>query len=496
MTKPSFTYFSRVFGCQMNVADVDDLSARLAAYGGSEVSRPDEADLILINTCTVRQKAEDKAMSFIGGLKHLAVPAGRPGGRIASLLPAAAGQVATAEVETEAVSEAAAALEDLRSLAPRRKPFVVAMGCVIPKSRKHIEDTFPHVDLLVNYSDPDIVMAELLDRFPPLAGRVIEDSYPPLMEGGRCLPSFVTAIRGCNHRCSFCVVPWARGPQRDVPLGEILAQAQQYEAAGAPDITVLGQSIMAYGKASPQPHPDFTDLMEALLEQTSFRWVSFLTSLACDMNERVIERVIANPRVTPLLHLPVQSGSDKVLGEMRRQYDTAQFRRMVKLAREARPDLYLTTDLLVGFPTETEEDFQQTLDFAAEIGFDDAFMFAYSPRPGTHSVRVYPDVLPRAEKVRRLSTLIAQQRAQSAERSRRYLGQELEVIIEQRDDNGVIARTAFNKPVHLPGSAFEPGQFSRVRITGVKVSAFEGLESEGDTCSPVGTSGRQEVAGG
>lgn len=516
MQSGRFTFFSRVFGCQMNVADVDDLSARLSAHGGTEVSSADAADLILINTCTVRQKAEDKAMSFIGGLKHLG---GRPGSRLAALAgsdlvsvrgqeshlgagqsprPGSQAGADTAAPQQDSLSsqpgsDTAAPLQDLLSLAPRRKPFVVAMGCVVPKSRKHIEDTFPHVDLLVNYSDPDIVMAELLDKFPPLAGRLIEDSYPPLLESGRCLPSFVTAIRGCNHRCSFCVVPWARGPQRDVPLGEILAQAQQYEAAGAPDITILGQSIMAYGKASPQPHPDFTDLMEALLENTGFRWISFLTSLACDMNERVIERVLANPRITPLLHLPVQSGSDKVLGEMRRQYDTAQFRRMVKLAREARPDLYLTTDLLVGFPTETEEDFQQTLDFAAEIGFDDAFMFAYSPRPGTHSIRVYPDVLPRQEKVRRLTALIAQQRAQSAERSRRYLGQELEVIIEQNDDSAVVGRTAFNKPVHLPASRLAPGSFSRVRIDAVKVSAFEGVEV--DAVHGEGQSIRREEVG-
>jgi tRNA-2-methylthio-N6-dimethylallyladenosine synthase len=272
------------------------------------------------------------------------------------------------------------------------------------------------------------------------------------------------------------VVPWARGPQRDVPLDEILAQARQYEAAGAPDITVLGQSIMAYGKASAQPHPDFTQLMLALLEGTSFRWISFLTSLACDMTEEVVEKVIANPRITPLLHLPVQSGSDKVLAEMRRQYDTAQFRRMVQLARQARPDLYLTTDLLVGFPTETERDFEETLAFAAEIGFDDAFMFAYSPRPGTHSIRTYPDELPRAEKVRRLSTLIAQQREQSAQRSRRYLGSELEVIIEQITEDGAVARTAFNKPVYLPATVMKPGQFSRALIENVKVSAFEGRE--------------------
>jgi tRNA-2-methylthio-N6-dimethylallyladenosine synthase len=354
------------------------------------------------------------------------------------------------------------------------------MGCAVPKARKHIESTFPHIDLVVNYSDPDLVFAELIDKFPPLAGRLIDDSYPPLMDGGRALPSFVTAIRGCNHRCSFCVVPWARGPQRDVPLAEIVAQAQEYEKAGAPDITILGQSIMAYGKASPQPHPNFVDMMEAVLSGTGFPWVSFLTSLACDFTPETASRVIAHPRVTPLLHLPVQSGSDKVLGEMRRRYDTATFRDCVRMAREARPDLYLTTDLLVGFPTETHEDYEETLAFAEEIGFDDAYMFAYSPRPGTHSVRVYEDSIPRQEKVARLSRLIAQQRAQSAERSKRYIGQTLPVIIEQQDSEGVIARTAFNKPVRLASARTPVGQYSKVRITGVRVSAFTGEELGSD----------------
>jgi tRNA-2-methylthio-N6-dimethylallyladenosine synthase len=458
-----FTYYTRVFGCQMNVADVDDITARLALHGGVPVENPEEADLVLVNTCTVRQKAEDKAMSFFGNLKH--VGGTRVLGRHGFGFDNPVGSNVAVAVET-----------DIDPRQTGKKPFIVAMGCVVPKSRKHIEQTFPHVDLLVNYSDPDIVLAELIDRFPPLAGRTIEDSFPPMLHGDRALPSFVTAIRGCNHRCSFCVVPWSRGPQRDVPLETVVAQALEYQKAGAPDITVLGQSIMAYGKASGPGHPDFTDLMTALLEQTEFRWISYLTSLACDMTERVCEQVLANPRITPLLHLPVQSGSDKVLEEMRRQYDTDQYRRMVAKARRERPDLYLTTDLLVGFPTETDEDFEQTMAFAEEIGFDDAFMFAYSPRPGTHSVRTYPDRLNREQKIARLSKLIAAQRAQSAERSKRYLGQELEVIIEQSNAEGIVARTAFNKPVHLADARTPVGEFARVRITGVRVSAFTGEE--------------------
>ena len=447
----------------MNVADVDDITARLNLHGGTRVDSPEEADLVLVNTCTVRQKAEDKAMSFFGNLKHVGVPA--PVG-------AAAGtQLAVSHSPVSFTTDAVSGIP-----ATGKKPFIVAMGCVVPKARGFIAEKFPHVDLLVNYSDPDIVLAELIDRFPPLAGRAIEDSFPPMMHSDRALPSFITAIRGCNHRCSFCVVPWSRGPQRDVPLETVVAQALEYQKAGAPDITVLGQSIMAYGKASGPEHPDFTDLMTALLRETEFRWITYLTSLACDMTDRVCEQVIANPRITPLLHLPVQSGSDKVLEEMRRQYDTDQYRRMVAKARSERPDLYLTTDLLVGFPTETDEDFEQTLQLVEEIGFDDAFMFAYSPRPGTHSVRTFPDRLNREQKIARLSKLITMQRAQSAERSKRYIGQELEVIIEQRNGEGTVARTAFNKPVHLAGSRAPIGQFARVKVTGVRVSAFVGEE--------------------
>jgi tRNA-2-methylthio-N6-dimethylallyladenosine synthase len=452
----------------MNVADVDDITARLDLHGGMRVETPEAADLVLVNTCTVRQKAEDKAMSFFGNLKHVNGGVGRR-----ARLGGDSGAVAIA-AHPGAVPSIFASTET--QLTEEKKPFIVAMGCVVPKSRGFIAEKFPHVDLLVNYSDPDIVLAELIDRFPPLAGRTIEDSFPPLMHTDRALPSFVTAIRGCNHRCSFCVVPWSRGPQRDVPLETVVAQAREYQKADAPDITILGQSIMAYGKASGPEHPDFTDLMCALLRETDFRWITYLTSLACDMTDRVCEEVIANPRITPLLHLPVQSGSDKVLDEMRRQYDTDQYRRMVAKARKERPDLYLTTDLLVGFPTETDEDFEQTLALVEEIGFDDAFMFAYSPRSGTHSVRTYPDKLNREQKIARLSKVITLQRAQSAERSKRYIGQELEVIIEQRSGEGTVARTAFNKPVHLAGSRAPIGQFARVRITGVRVSAFVGEE--------------------
>jgi tRNA-2-methylthio-N6-dimethylallyladenosine synthase len=419
----------------MNVADAAELAAQLDARGGHAVDSPEQAGLILINTCTVRQKAEDKALSFFGGLK--ALKHGRPRG---------AG------------------------------PLIVAMGCVIPKRKAEIQRQFPFVDVLLDYSDPELVLAELARCFPPLAAMPALEAPPPAVNPELCRASFVTAIRGCNHRCSYCVVPSARGPQRDTPLGDIVAQAQALEAAGAADMTVLGQNILAYGRTSGPGAPGFCELMEALLARTGFRWLSFLTSLPADLTAEVCQRVLAQPRVAPLLHLPVQSGSAKVLGEMRRGYTVEHYRRVVELARQARPDLYLTTDLLVGFPTETERDFEETLALVRDVGFDDAFMFAYSPRPGTPASLELEDRLPRPEKLERLKQLIAVQRELGAVRNRRYLGQELEVIIEQRAPEQTTARTAFNKPVYLAACRQRVGGFTHVRINAVRTSSFYGEE--------------------
>lgn len=430
----SFTYFTRTFGCQMNVADLADITLRLRGLGGSEVAQPAQASLVLVNTCTVRQKAEDKAYSYFASLKQLK----RNGA-----------------------------------------PFIVAMGCLVPGSGSRIAQLNPHVDLLLDHSDPELVLDELLMHFPPLSGAHPGEFTSPLMDNGVCKHHFITAIRGCHHGCSFCVVPVARGPQRDVPLKRIIEQAQAFEEAGLPDITLLGQNILAYGQASKPGHPRFIELIETLLKETSFRWTTFLTSLPCDLTDEICERVIAHPRVTPLLHLPVQSGSDKVLGEMRRQHDVAHFQRIVAKARACRPDLFLTTDLLVGFPTETEADYQATLELIEEIGFNDAFMFAYSERPGTHSAQHYPDTLSREQKIARLTRLIARQREIAATVNQRYTGAVLPVIIEKADEQGVIARTAFNKPVKLAATSTPVGQYSQVRIDSVKVSSFTGVEVDG-----------------
>lgn len=420
----------------MNLADADDISARLAAYGGTSVDSPQQADLVLVNTCTVRKKAEDKALSYFGLLKQNAASNGR-------------------------------------------NPYVVAMGCVMPKGGRQLKNMHRNIDLVINYSDPDIVLAELTANYPPLANASEADSFLPLAGNQSSQLTFVTAIRGCNHRCSFCIVPWARGPQRDVPIERIVAEAQAHEQAGAPDICILGQSIMAYGKTSGDSSPRFIEMMKAVLDSTNFPWVTFLTSLAVDLTAQICDEVIAHPRITPLLHLPIQSGSDKVLADMRRGHTTDQYRKLVAKAREVRPGLYLTTDLLVGFPTETDADFQQTLDFVQEIGFDDAFMFAYSERPGTHSARKHPDVLSRPEKIERLTKLIEMQRNIGRERNQRYVGQTLDVLIETAANGSATGRTAFNKPVKLPMCACTPGKIVKAKILFAKGTTFTGELSGG-----------------
>jgi tRNA-2-methylthio-N6-dimethylallyladenosine synthase len=419
----------------MNVADLSDIGARLRALGGIEADSPAAADLVLVNTCTVRQKAEDKALSYFGALRQA-----KRGGR----------------------------------------PYIVGMGCLVPGAGGRIAQLNPHLDLLIDHSDPRMVIGELLAHFPLLSGIDVDGVPGPLLNATSAKLNFITAIRGCQHGCSFCVVPLARGPQRDVPLPRIVEQAQAYQAAGAPDITVLGQNVLAYGKASGSGHPGFVELMETLLAETEFPWITFLTSLACDLTDEICERIVAHPRITPLLHLPVQSGSDKVLADMLRGHDVAQYKRMVAKARACRPDLFLTTDLLVGFPTEAEGDFEATLGLVEEVGFNDAFMFAYSPRPGTQSALRCPDVWTREQKIARLTRLIAWQRALAAQLNRKYLGQVLPVIIEQADEAGVVARTAFNKPVRLRHARTPMGRFSQVRITGVRVSSFDGEEAPGE----------------
>jgi len=467
-----FAFALRTFGCQMNVADDDALARELAARGGVQVSDANLADLIIVNTCVVRQKAEDKAFSFVGALKQLAE-----------------GEPLAQPVRLNAPKLTAQGEPPPRT---RARPAVVVVGCLVPKSGAELRRKFGFVDAVAATSEPSEVIAAI-EAVMPLPPPDASAAPAGLVRTSEALPESCTAAaggdgvalstrqsglitvqRGCSHGCSFCIVPSVRGPEASVPVERIVDEVNFYHARGFNEVTLLGQNILSYG-SDWGFSPDFVEMMEAVLAQTEVPWVSFLTSQPHDMSEEIVRRVIAHPRVTPLLHLPVQAGSNAVLARMRRGYSVEAYERWVERVRAARPDVFLTTDFICGFPGETEEDFAQTLALVERVRFNDAFMFAYSPREGTAAAKLDGEV-PVAERKRRLNELIALQRRIAQEANAKYAGLTLDAIVEQAGGQRAVARTAFNKPVVLPRTRRAPGEFTRVRITEVVVSSFKGEE--------------------
>jgi tRNA-2-methylthio-N6-dimethylallyladenosine synthase len=469
-----FAFALRTFGCQMNVADDDALARELAARGGVQVSDANAADLIIVNTCVVRKKAEDKAFSFVGALRPLTE--GRPTAQPVNLN--APKLTAQGDVPSRM----------------RERPAIVVVGCLVPKSGAELTRKFGFVDAVAATSEPSEVIAAI-EAVMPLPPRNENAAQARLEHVGEALPEsctaaagddsvalstrqsgLVTVQRGCSHGCSFCIVPSVRGPEASVPVERIVDEVNFYHARGFNEVTLLGQNILSYG-SDRGFSPDFVEMMEAVLAQTEVPWVSFLTSQPHDMSDEIVRRVIAHPRVTPLLHLPVQAGSDAVLQRMRRGYTVAEYERWVEKARAARPDVFLTTDFICGFPGETDGDFARTLALVERVRFNDAFMFAYSPREGTAAAELDGEVL-LAERKRRLNELIALQRRIAQEVNAKYVEQVLDAIVEEAGAQRAVARTAFNKPVVLPRTHRASGEFTQVRVTEVVVSSFKGEEVE------------------
>jgi len=489
-----FTFAMKTFGCQMNVADSDEIARHLAMRGGIQVTQPEIADIVIVNTCVVREKAEQKAYSFIGALKPLKLKTGQ------------SAKVTLDEPKVRPLCGQADLQREDAHKTTKDGVIIAVIGCLVPKSADFVREKFPYVDVLVGTSEPSVVLAELEKafEFPIFKGayeltvleevrgaRALEsctesaignanalddapslEGFPSLMDVSRS--ALVTVIRGCNHVCSFCIVPKVRGRETSVPIREVVRQVKAYREAGFNEVTLLGQNILSYG-SDYKFDPNFVDLVDAVLAQTDVPWLSYLTSHPYDLTDEIIEKVVANPRVTPLLHLPVQAGSDRILGLMRRKYTVKEYLEKVDKARQARPDLFLTTDIIVGFPGETREEFEETLRLVEKVRFNDAFMFAFSPRKGTLAAK-YDDPQSRQEKKLWLNELIHLQREISQEVNRKYLGQVLPAVLEVKRENFAIARTAFNKPVELAFSAKNVGEFTTVRIDEVNVSSFKGVE--------------------
>ena len=416
-------FFVRTYGCQMNVADSNEMSRHLQARGLVETQDPDDASIMLVNTCTVRQHAEDRAFSEVGRLKKW--KAKRPGRKI------------------------------------------VVTGCAAERTKEYLEDRFPFVDLVVgakSIEDFDQMAHRLLDRRE--TDEELDYAVPAVDDR---VASFVTIMRGCNYSCTYCIVPYVRGREIYHSMDRILGEVQDRVREGAREITLLGQTVNSYR------HGDyrFADLLRAVANADGVDRVRFMSPHPYYMTDRVIEAMAEVPQVCEGLHLPVQSGSNVMLKAMARNYTREQYVSRIEKMRQAMPDMSLSTDIIVGFPGETEEDFQQTLSLIEELRFDWAFIFKYSTREGTPAANLegYPESLieERHQRCLELIDRIA------IEKRSKLVGTMQDVLVEA--DN--IGRTRTNYRVHID-THIAPGEEVRVRITNAQRATLEGEIQNGN----------------
>jgi tRNA-2-methylthio-N6-dimethylallyladenosine synthase len=415
------TVYVETYGCQMNVADTELMLGQLAAHGWARVDAPDAADAILLNTCAIREHAEARVLGRLGELaRH-----------------------------------------------KRRRPHVRlgVTGCMAQHLRGRLRDQAPLVDLLVGPDGyrrlPELLAAAGADPRDALRLDPSETyaDLPVARTGG--VRAWITAMRGCDRFCTFCIVPYVRGRERSVPGPALVREVAQLAAAGVREVVFLGQTVNAYHDGG----WDFAELLRRTAEVPGVRRIRFTSPHPAEMSERLIDAMAECAAVMPQLHLPVQSGSDRVLVRMARDYTVGAYERLVARLRARVPGIALSTDVIVGFPGEDEDDFAATEALMRRVRYDSAFLFKYSPRRGTRAF-AWDDSVPEDEKSRRLARLIALQEATSAEINVGLVGAEVEVLVEgpaRRPDGWVMGKTPHLKTVVLPGAA-APGEIVRACV--------------------------------
>lgn len=444
-------FYVRTYGCQMNVADSNEMGRHLKAKGLVETQDPDEASVFLMNTCTVRQHAEDRAFSEIGRLKRW--KAKRPGRKI------------------------------------------VVTGCAAERTKEYLEDRFPFLDLVAG--------AKSIEEFALTAQRLLErretdeelDYAVPAIDDK--VAAFVTIMRGCNYSCTYCIVPYVRGRESYHTMDQILGEARGRVNEGAREITLLGQTVNSYRSGKFR----FADLLPAVAKIDGVDRIRFISPHPYYMTDRVIDAMAATREVCESLHLPVQSGSNTMLKAMMRNYSREQYLARIEKMRKAMPGMTLSTDIIAGFPGETDADFRQTLSLIEEAQFDWGFIFKYSPREGTPAANweCFPEELieERHQECLALIDRIA------LEKRERLVGTMQEVLVEGPSPwplpggEGFFGRTRTNYKVHITGNVAS-GKEVRVRITNAQRATLEGVidngnitfenfrEEEQRTCSTAG----------
>jgi tRNA-2-methylthio-N6-dimethylallyladenosine synthase len=378
--------YIETYGCQMNVADSELVASILRRAGYEIVPTPEGAEVILLNTCAVREHAEERVIGRASQLSGL-----------------------RAHTPKLTLGILGCMAQHLAETLPQRAPFVdLVMG----------PDSYRRLPQLLAETSEETLLDLRLDREEDYLG------IDPIRRQG--VNAWVTIMRGCDKFCTFCIVPFVRGRERSVPAGEILRQVRLLAAEGYQEVTLLGQTVNSYCEGG----TDFAGLLRSVGQVEGIRRLRFTSPHPSDFTPQVIAALAEVPQVCPSLHLPLQSGSDAQLERMRRGYTVAQYRALVAELRRRLPDLALTTDIIAGFCGEGEADFQQTLDLVEELRFDSAFMFKYSPREGTYAHKKMADDVPEELKTERLERVIALQERISWELNQQWVGRNVEVLVE------------------------------------------------------------------
>jgi tRNA-2-methylthio-N6-dimethylallyladenosine synthase len=435
--------FIKTYGCQMNVYDSARMIELLAPLGFLPVSAPNDADLVIFNTCHIREKAAEKVYSELGKIHQLKIARARRGG---TMIVAVGGCVAQAE-----------GAEILH-----RAPFVnLVFG---PQSYHRLSELVVRALRKSN--------AKVLDTSFPTKPKF---DYLPGASAAQGVTAFLTVQEGCNKFCSFCVVPYTRGAEYSRPVGQVLGEARRAVAGGAREITLLGQNVNAYRGETPDGKDwGLGELIRGLAELPGLNRIRYTTSHPADVDDGLIAAHRDVPQLMPFVHLPVQSGADRVLAAMNRRHTADFYRRIVDRLRSARADLALSSDFIVGFPGESEEDFQATLDLVEEIGFAQAFSFKYSQRPGTPAASI-ADQVPEALKSSRLDVLQRLLKKQQRDFNDACVGQVMRVLLEKpgRYDGQLVGRSPYLQSVHVVAPA-RLGQIVPVLISGASTNSLSG----------------------
>jgi len=421
----------------MNEHDSERMSGLLEQEGLCAVDTPDAAEVIILNTCSIREKAEQKFYSELGRLTRM------------------------------------------RDLSGKKVAIAVA-GCIAQQEGRKILARVPSVDMILGPSDiarlPGMIKRSSSTGGPEIATEGDSDYHVSSLPAARSdrIKAWVSIMYGCDNFCTYCVVPYLRGRERSRPSADIVQEVRELAGRGYREVTLLGQNVNSYGKGG-AAGDCFPDLLRKLNDVSGIERIRFVTSHPKDLSDDLIQAFRDLPKVCESMHLPVQHGSDKVLMTMNRKYTIAEYRDKVRKLRDAVPDMVLTTDIIVGFPGEHEEDFEQTLHLLGEMRYDNIFAFKYSQRPGTAALKLAGHI-PEAVKEDRLDKVFEVQKPITLERNNRHKGTVQEILVEGKSKRGgkLTGRTRGNKIVNVAGPDSLVGSLAKVRITSAGPNSLGG----------------------